>query len=70
VWASRKFARSKTAKRSSYKSGGTEGALERAMAELEVKEKCDLLESWHGSDVVLDNDELDLVDGAFESDDE
>ena len=64
-----------TAKRSSYQSGGTEASLERAMGGGgggggAVEEKIDPLVSWHGSSVVLDDSELDVVDGALESDDE
>ena len=73
VRASRKFARSKTAKRSSYQSGGTEASLERGGGGGgggAVEEKIDPLVSWHGSSVVLDDSELDVVDGALESDDE
>ena len=62
-----------TAKRSSYQSGGTEASLERGGGGGgggAVEEKMDPLMSGHGSSVVLDDSELDVVDGALESDDE
>jgi hypothetical protein len=76
TWAARKHARVKSGKRSSYASGGTEESLTRALAsvELEVAGEAssvgDPLESWHGSDLVLDETEVAVIEGADESDDE